>query len=203
MDAREKDAFFQLLGARLSGLNRFLHIRARWSCNPFRQVRGKLQILPRALGRSYDFRPRTKGYTAMAPFPWYPMMAMAIGLTSHSFCLTNLFPYAGYMVRHMGVTDDKDAAGERSAFPAFLFPLKSRTHVFAAKQRPWRQSRLLVLGFKGGPDALVSGGGDSDQSPGQREPAGQKWTLFQVSELSTSLVLAIFRDQIRNRSPST
>ncbi|CAN0223141.1 unnamed protein product [Pylaiella littoralis] len=45
------------------------------------------------------------------PFPRLPMLAIAIGLVSHSYSLTNLFPYVGYMVQHLGVTDDKDEAG--------------------------------------------------------------------------------------------
>ena len=46
-----------------------------------------------------------------APFPWLPMLALAIGLVSHSYSLSSLFPYVGYMVQHLGVTDDKDEAG--------------------------------------------------------------------------------------------
>lgn len=73
------------------------------------------------------------------------MMAMAIGLTSHSFCLTNLFPYAGYMVRSMGMTDDKDAAGESSAIIheliLFVVALKFRSDTV----RRCRESRLTIV----------------------------------------------------------
>ncbi len=40
------------------------------------------------------------------------MLAIAVGLISHSYSLSNLFPYVGYMVQHLGVTDDKDEAGQ-------------------------------------------------------------------------------------------
>lgn len=46
------------------------------------------------------------------PFPWPPMLAIAIGLISHSYSLSSLFPYVGYMVQQLGVADDKDEAGE-------------------------------------------------------------------------------------------
>lgn len=42
------------------------------------------------------------------------MLAISIGLVSHSYVLTSLFPYVGYMVQHLGVTDDKDEAGQFS-----------------------------------------------------------------------------------------
>ncbi|CAB1117719.1 unnamed protein product [Ectocarpus sp. CCAP 1310/34] len=45
------------------------------------------------------------------PFPWLPMLALAIGLVSHSYSFSSLFPYVGYMVQHLGVTDDRDEAG--------------------------------------------------------------------------------------------
>lgn len=40
------------------------------------------------------------------------MLAIAVGLVSHSYALTSLFPYVGYMVQNLGVTDDKDEAGQ-------------------------------------------------------------------------------------------
>ena len=49
---------------------------------------------------------------ATSPFPWLPMLAISIGLVSHSYALTSLFPYVGYMVQHLGITDDKDEAGQ-------------------------------------------------------------------------------------------
>lgn len=63
----------------------------------------------------------------MSPFPWLPMLAIATGLISHSYCLSSLFPYVGYMVQHIGVTDDKDEAGELLALSSavlFLFFLR-------------------------------------------------------------------------------
>lgn len=50
--------------------------------------------------------------TMPSPFPWLPMLAISISLVSHSYALTSLFPYVGYMVQHLGITDDKDEAGE-------------------------------------------------------------------------------------------
>ena len=35
-----------------------------------------------------------------------------MGLVAHSYALSSLFPYAGYMVQYLGVTDDKDEAGK-------------------------------------------------------------------------------------------
>lgn len=46
------------------------------------------------------------------PFPWLPMLAIAIGLVSHSYSLSSLFPYVGYMVQQLGVAEDKDEAGQ-------------------------------------------------------------------------------------------
>lgn len=40
------------------------------------------------------------------------MIAIAVGLVSHSYALTSLFPYVGYMVQSLGITDDKDEAGQ-------------------------------------------------------------------------------------------
>lgn len=50
--------------------------------------------------------------TVATPFPWLPILAIAIGLVSHSYALTSLFPYAGYMVQQLGATDDKDKSGQ-------------------------------------------------------------------------------------------
>ncbi|CAB1117720.1 unnamed protein product [Ectocarpus sp. CCAP 1310/34] len=55
------------------------------------------------------------------PFPWLPMLALAIGLVSHSYSLSSLFPYVGYMVQHLGVTDDKDEAGYYAGYLASAF----------------------------------------------------------------------------------
>ena len=40
------------------------------------------------------------------------MLAIAIGLVSHSYSLCSLFPYVGYMVQQLGVAEDKDEAGQ-------------------------------------------------------------------------------------------
>lgn len=40
------------------------------------------------------------------------MLAIAIGLVSHSYSLSSLFPYVGYMVQQLGVAEDKDEAGQ-------------------------------------------------------------------------------------------
>eukprot|EP00752_Nemacystus_decipiens_P011395 g10122.t1 len=55
------------------------------------------------------------------PFPWLPMLAIAVGPVSHSYALTSLFPYVGYMVQSLGVTDDKDEAGYYAGFIASAF----------------------------------------------------------------------------------
>lgn len=41
-----------------------------------------------------------------------PMVAIATCLVAHAYALRSLFPYVGYMVQHLGVTDDKDEAGK-------------------------------------------------------------------------------------------
>ncbi|CAM9302492.1 unnamed protein product, partial [Ectocarpus sp. 8 AP-2014] len=55
------------------------------------------------------------------PFPWLPMLALAIGLVSHSYSLSSLFPYVGFMVQHLGVADDKDEAGYYAGYLASAF----------------------------------------------------------------------------------
>lgn len=40
------------------------------------------------------------------------MLAIAVVLVSHSYALTSLFPYVGYMVQSLGISDDKDEAGQ-------------------------------------------------------------------------------------------
>lgn len=52
---------------------------------------------------------RTKPKT---PFPLMPMVVIATCLVAHAYALRSLFPYVGYMVQHLGVTDDKDEAGK-------------------------------------------------------------------------------------------
>ncbi|CAN0142038.1 unnamed protein product [Ascophyllum nodosum] len=66
----------------------------------------KLRSLRKELERSPMPNP-----TSSDPFPWLPMLAIATGLVSHSYALSSLFPYIGYMVQYLGVTDDKDEAG--------------------------------------------------------------------------------------------
>lgn len=46
------------------------------------------------------------------PFPLLPMVVIAISLVTGAYSLCNLFPYVGYMVQHLGATDDKDEAGK-------------------------------------------------------------------------------------------
>ena len=46
------------------------------------------------------------------PFPLLPMVAISLCLVTVAYSICNLFPYAGYMVQHLGVTDDKDEAGK-------------------------------------------------------------------------------------------
>ena len=48
----------------------------------------------------------------MAPFPYMPMLAIMISLVSYLVVQISVFAYAGYMVEHLGVVDDKDKAGE-------------------------------------------------------------------------------------------
>ncbi|CAM9131751.1 unnamed protein product, partial [Laminaria digitata] len=52
------------------------------------------------------------------PFPWMPMVAIAICLVAHAYALCSLFPYVGYMVQHLGVTGDKDEAGKFASYYA-------------------------------------------------------------------------------------
>ena len=48
----------------------------------------------------------------MAPFPYMPMLAIMTSLVSYLVVQMSLYAYAGYMVEHLGVVDDKDKAGE-------------------------------------------------------------------------------------------
>lgn len=50
--------------------------------------------------------------TMATPFPWLPMVAIVMCLVTVTYTLCNPFPYAGYMVQHLGVADDKDEAGK-------------------------------------------------------------------------------------------
>lgn len=79
----------------------------------------------------------------MAPFPWLPMIAISTGLISHSYALTNLFPYVGFMVQGMGVTDDKDKAGEscRIRVEAYQKDSSRSRSTCAGKDGHWRESR--------------------------------------------------------------
>lgn len=67
-----------------------------------------------------------------SPFPWLPMLAISIGLVSHSYVLTSLFPYVGSMVQHLGVTDNKDEAGESASriFQLDRFQVKMPPNMF-------------------------------------------------------------------------
>ena len=49
----------------------------------------------------------------MAPFPYLPMLAIMASLVSSMVVQMSVFTYAGYMVEHLGVVDDKDEAGGR------------------------------------------------------------------------------------------
>ena len=50
--------------------------------------------------------------SAPAPFPYTSMLALSLALLAHGYALTSLFPYVGYMVGHLGATENKDAAGK-------------------------------------------------------------------------------------------
>lgn len=40
------------------------------------------------------------------------MVAIAICLVANAYAFCSIFPYAGYMVLYLGVTDDKDKTGK-------------------------------------------------------------------------------------------
>ena len=48
----------------------------------------------------------------MAPFPYLPMVAILLSLVSYVVVQNSVYSYAGYMVGHLGVVDDKNQAGE-------------------------------------------------------------------------------------------
>ena len=48
----------------------------------------------------------------MAPFPYLPMVAIMASLVTDWVLHMNVVAYAGFMVVHLGVVDDKDKAGE-------------------------------------------------------------------------------------------
>ena len=47
----------------------------------------------------------------MAPFPYLPMLAIMVCLVSSMVVQMSVFAYAGYMVEHLGVVDNKDESG--------------------------------------------------------------------------------------------
>ncbi|CAM9514082.1 unnamed protein product [Discosporangium mesarthrocarpum] len=55
------------------------------------------------------------------PFPWVPMMAISLALLSHSFAISSLFPYVGYMVQDLGMAKTKDEAGYYAGYIASAF----------------------------------------------------------------------------------
>ncbi len=67
---------------------------------------------------------------AASPFPWLPMLAISIGLVSHSYALSSLFPYVGVMVQHLGVTDNKDEAGQSVSQGIFRLNTKMSPGMF-------------------------------------------------------------------------
>lgn len=48
----------------------------------------------------------------MAPFPYVAMLAIMASLVSSMVVQMSVFAYAGYMVEHLGVVDDKDESGD-------------------------------------------------------------------------------------------
>lgn len=48
----------------------------------------------------------------MSRFPYVPMVAIMMTLVTTMVCQMSLFSYAGFMVEHLGVVDDKDKAGK-------------------------------------------------------------------------------------------
>lgn len=52
----------------------------------------------------------------MAPFPRLPMLAILTSVVSYVVVQMNMFPYAGCMVQHLGVVEDKEKAGENGIF---------------------------------------------------------------------------------------
>ncbi|CAB1108589.1 unnamed protein product [Ectocarpus sp. CCAP 1310/34] len=48
----------------------------------------------------------------MASFPFMPMAVLTVGLLSAWIVQLGVIAYAGYMVRHLGIVEDKDQAGE-------------------------------------------------------------------------------------------
>ncbi|CAM9181363.1 unnamed protein product [Choristocarpus tenellus] len=65
----------------------------------------------------------TSNITGSTPFPWKPMLVISWALLSHSFALSSLFPYVGYMVQDIGVARSKDEAGFYAGYVASAFML--------------------------------------------------------------------------------
>lgn len=51
----------------------------------------------------------------MSRFPYLPMVAIMMTLVTAMISQMNLLSYAGFMVEHLGVVDDKDKAGTKYA----------------------------------------------------------------------------------------
>lgn len=65
---------------------------------------------PAHSGAAHAIRPEQRKMET--PFPSVPMVVIVTCLVTEMYTLCNLFPYAGYMVQHLGVADDKDESGQ-------------------------------------------------------------------------------------------
>ena len=70
----------------------------------------------------------------MAPFPYLPMMAIMASLVSSMVVQMSVYAYAGYMVEHLGVVDDKDEAGDEKERDNVCLDLQQWTPAVCMKQ---------------------------------------------------------------------
>eukprot|EP00904_Undaria_pinnatifida_P000576 jgi/Undpi1/10519/HiC_scaffold_29.g12969.m1 len=101
---------------------------------PFWWMRCPLGKPPRWTSASGNRREKDRSSSLisanMAPFPYMPMLAIMISLVSYLVVQISVFAYAGYMVEHLGVVDDKDKAGYYAGLLSASFMFGS---VFSAR----------------------------------------------------------------------
>eukprot|EP00904_Undaria_pinnatifida_P008634 jgi/Undpi1/4900/HiC_scaffold_19.g08252.m1 len=85
----------------------------------------------------------------MAPFPYLPMMAIMASLVSSMVVQMSVYAYAGYMVEHLGVVDDKDEAGYYAGLmsSSFMIGRLLSSHLWGIAGDRLGQRFVLVFGI--------------------------------------------------------
>ena len=70
----------------------------------------------------------------MAPFPYLAMLAIMACLVSSMVVQMSVFAYAGYMVEHLGVVDNKDESGDEKNRDSTCLNTQRKTPDICEKQ---------------------------------------------------------------------